>query len=163
MHFFMHSYIRGTRAECWSTLTVCTLCVCVCVCVCVCLCLCIRCICGLLKNKTRILVTHQLQHLKVAEQIVVLKEVCAEENNPVELCAALEEAFPMSTVTSFGQICCACHSPAITNSEILSWVCSGRTALLFVSFHEALIQISLKSWFSCLKASEVVKGLKRNF
>uniref|UniRef100_A0A4W6CXA6 ATP-binding cassette, sub-family C (CFTR/MRP), member 4 n=1 Tax=Lates calcarifer TaxID=8187 RepID=A0A4W6CXA6_LATCA len=35
-----------------------------------------QCICGLLRNKCRILVTHQLQHLKAADQIVVLKEVC---------------------------------------------------------------------------------------
>ncbi|XP_033471881.1 ATP-binding cassette sub-family C member 4-like isoform X2 [Epinephelus lanceolatus] len=33
-----------------------------------------QCICGLLKNKTRILVTHQLHHLKAADQILVLKE-----------------------------------------------------------------------------------------
>ncbi|XP_030600304.1 multidrug resistance-associated protein 4-like [Archocentrus centrarchus] len=33
-----------------------------------------HCICGLLKNKCRILVTHQLQHLKAADQILVLKE-----------------------------------------------------------------------------------------
>ncbi|XP_076004927.1 ATP-binding cassette sub-family C member 4-like [Genypterus blacodes] len=33
-----------------------------------------RCICGLLKKKPRILVTHQLQYLKAADQIVVLKE-----------------------------------------------------------------------------------------
>ncbi|XP_068447107.1 ATP-binding cassette sub-family C member 4-like [Clinocottus analis] len=33
-----------------------------------------KCICGLLKNKSRILVTHQLQYLKAADQIVVLKE-----------------------------------------------------------------------------------------
>ncbi|TNN61497.1 Multidrug resistance-associated protein 4 [Liparis tanakae] len=33
-----------------------------------------KCICGLLKNKLRILVTHQLQYLKSADQIVVLKE-----------------------------------------------------------------------------------------
>ncbi|KAM9334128.1 ATP-binding cassette sub-family C member 4-like [Symphorus nematophorus] len=33
-----------------------------------------QCICGLLKNKCRILVTHQLQHLRAADQIVVLKE-----------------------------------------------------------------------------------------
>ncbi|XP_058478651.1 ATP-binding cassette sub-family C member 4-like [Solea solea] len=33
-----------------------------------------QCICGLLKNKTRILVTHQLQYLKAANEIVVLKE-----------------------------------------------------------------------------------------
>uniref|UniRef100_A0A3Q2W5N1 Cystic fibrosis transmembrane conductance regulator n=1 Tax=Haplochromis burtoni TaxID=8153 RepID=A0A3Q2W5N1_HAPBU len=33
-----------------------------------------QCICGLLKNKLRILVTHQLQYLKAADQIVVLKE-----------------------------------------------------------------------------------------
>ncbi|XP_061760631.1 ATP-binding cassette sub-family C member 4-like [Nerophis ophidion] len=32
------------------------------------------CICGLLKNKCRILVTHQLQHLRTADQIVVVKE-----------------------------------------------------------------------------------------
>lgn len=34
-----------------------------------------RCICGLLKKKPRILVTHQLQYLKAADEIVVLKEV----------------------------------------------------------------------------------------
>ncbi|XP_020772820.1 ATP-binding cassette sub-family C member 4-like isoform X1 [Boleophthalmus pectinirostris] len=33
-----------------------------------------QCICGLLKKKLRILVTHQLQYLKAADQIVVLKE-----------------------------------------------------------------------------------------
>ncbi|XP_038572949.1 multidrug resistance-associated protein 4 [Micropterus salmoides] len=33
-----------------------------------------QCICGLLRNKPRILVTHQLQYLKAADQIVVLKE-----------------------------------------------------------------------------------------
>ncbi|KAJ3583658.1 hypothetical protein NHX12_016210, partial [Muraenolepis orangiensis] len=33
-----------------------------------------QCICGILKNKPRILVTHQLQFLKVADQILVLKE-----------------------------------------------------------------------------------------
>lgn len=37
----------------------------------------IRCICGLLKNKSRVLVTHQLQHLRAANQILVLQEVCA--------------------------------------------------------------------------------------
>uniref|UniRef100_A0A8D0AYB3 Cystic fibrosis transmembrane conductance regulator n=1 Tax=Sander lucioperca TaxID=283035 RepID=A0A8D0AYB3_SANLU len=39
-----------------------------------------QCICGLLKNKPRILVTHQLQYLQVADQIVVLKETVAEES-----------------------------------------------------------------------------------
>ncbi|KAG7234392.1 hypothetical protein INR49_004821, partial [Caranx melampygus] len=34
-----------------------------------------QCICGLLKNKCRVLVTHQLQHLRAADHIVVLKEV----------------------------------------------------------------------------------------
>ncbi|KAM3857219.1 ATP-binding cassette sub-family C member 4-like [Diretmus argenteus] len=33
-----------------------------------------QCICGLLKKKPRILVTHQLQYLKAADQILVLKE-----------------------------------------------------------------------------------------
>uniref|UniRef100_A0A8C1I0L0 Cystic fibrosis transmembrane conductance regulator n=1 Tax=Cyprinus carpio carpio TaxID=630221 RepID=A0A8C1I0L0_CYPCA len=33
-----------------------------------------RCICGILKDKPRILVTHQLQYLKAANQILVLKE-----------------------------------------------------------------------------------------
>ncbi|KAF3857370.1 hypothetical protein F7725_009229 [Dissostichus mawsoni] len=33
-----------------------------------------KCICGLLKNKLRILVTHQLQYLQAADQIIVLKE-----------------------------------------------------------------------------------------
>uniref|UniRef100_A0A3B4B9R6 Uncharacterized protein n=1 Tax=Periophthalmus magnuspinnatus TaxID=409849 RepID=A0A3B4B9R6_9GOBI len=35
-----------------------------------------HCIRGLLKNKCRILVTHQLQYLKGADHIIVLKEVC---------------------------------------------------------------------------------------
>uniref|UniRef100_A0A3B4TBB4 Multidrug resistance-associated protein 4 n=1 Tax=Seriola dumerili TaxID=41447 RepID=A0A3B4TBB4_SERDU len=34
-----------------------------------------ECICGLLRKKPRILVTHQLQYLKAADQIIVLKEV----------------------------------------------------------------------------------------
>uniref|UniRef100_A0A672ZTS9 Cystic fibrosis transmembrane conductance regulator n=1 Tax=Sphaeramia orbicularis TaxID=375764 RepID=A0A672ZTS9_9TELE len=34
-----------------------------------------KCICGFLRNKPRILVTHQLQYLKAADQIIVLKEV----------------------------------------------------------------------------------------
>ena len=42
-----------------------------------------RCICGLLRKKPRILVTHQLQYLKAADQIVVLKQVC------VDVCACL--------------------------------------------------------------------------
>ncbi|KAM9328000.1 ATP-binding cassette sub-family C member 4 isoform 2-T2 [Pholidichthys leucotaenia] len=33
-----------------------------------------QCICGILRNKLRILVTHQLQYLKTADQIIVLKE-----------------------------------------------------------------------------------------
>ncbi|XP_076736105.1 ATP-binding cassette sub-family C member 4 [Maylandia zebra] len=33
-----------------------------------------KCICGLLKNKCRILVTHQLRHLREVDQILVLKE-----------------------------------------------------------------------------------------
>ncbi|CAJ1086991.1 LOW QUALITY PROTEIN: multidrug resistance-associated protein 4-like [Xyrichtys novacula] len=33
-----------------------------------------KCICGLLKNKIRIVVTHQLQHLRTTDQILVLKE-----------------------------------------------------------------------------------------
>lgn len=35
----------------------------------------IRCICGLLREKCRILVTHQLQHLQAADHIVLLQEV----------------------------------------------------------------------------------------
>uniref|UniRef100_A0A3P8UDT2 Multidrug resistance-associated protein 4 n=1 Tax=Amphiprion percula TaxID=161767 RepID=A0A3P8UDT2_AMPPE len=45
-----------------------------------------ECICGVLKKKPRILVTHQLQYLKAADQIVVLKEVVqpAEEESRLE-------------------------------------------------------------------------------
>uniref|UniRef100_A0A671UTP6 Multidrug resistance-associated protein 4-like n=1 Tax=Sparus aurata TaxID=8175 RepID=A0A671UTP6_SPAAU len=39
-----------------------------------------QCICGLLRNKPRILVTHQLQYLKAVDQILVLKETVAEES-----------------------------------------------------------------------------------
>jgi ABC-type transport system involved in cytochrome bd biosynthesis fused ATPase/permease subunit len=34
-----------------------------------------RCICGTLKDKTRVLVTHQVQFLKKADLIVVMKDV----------------------------------------------------------------------------------------
>uniref|UniRef100_A0A3Q2CN40 Multidrug resistance-associated protein 4 n=1 Tax=Cyprinodon variegatus TaxID=28743 RepID=A0A3Q2CN40_CYPVA len=39
-----------------------------------------QCICGLLKNKCRVLVTHQLQFLKAADRILVLREVDAPHN-----------------------------------------------------------------------------------
>uniref|UniRef100_A0A674EKH8 Multidrug resistance-associated protein 4 n=1 Tax=Salmo trutta TaxID=8032 RepID=A0A674EKH8_SALTR len=39
-----------------------------------------QCICGILKNKPRILVTHQLQYLQAVDQILVLKETIAEES-----------------------------------------------------------------------------------
>lgn len=45
-----------------------------------------RCICGLLKKKPRILVTHQLQYLKAADEIVVLKEVCVFKCVCIHLC-----------------------------------------------------------------------------
>uniref|UniRef100_A0AAX7TYV4 Multidrug resistance-associated protein 4 n=1 Tax=Astatotilapia calliptera TaxID=8154 RepID=A0AAX7TYV4_ASTCA len=50
-----------------------------------------KCICGLLKNKCRILVTHQLRHLREVDQILVLKEVCtpAKENCLKEACLLL--------------------------------------------------------------------------
>lgn len=64
---------------------------------------CIRCICGVLKNKPRILVTHQLQYLKAADQILVLKEVSPhvpklhaqylpsyKRNAPVHVCFTLQ-------------------------------------------------------------------------
>uniref|UniRef100_A0A8C2XF66 Multidrug resistance-associated protein 4 n=1 Tax=Cyclopterus lumpus TaxID=8103 RepID=A0A8C2XF66_CYCLU len=40
-----------------------------------------ECICGLLRKKPRILVTHQLQYLKAADQIVVLKQVCVYQSH----------------------------------------------------------------------------------
>lgn len=45
-----------------------------------CVCSRVRCICGLLRNKCRVLVTHQLQHLRTADQILVLREVCGTSN-----------------------------------------------------------------------------------
>uniref|UniRef100_A0A3Q1GLD7 ATP-binding cassette, sub-family C (CFTR/MRP), member 4 n=1 Tax=Acanthochromis polyacanthus TaxID=80966 RepID=A0A3Q1GLD7_9TELE len=49
-----------------------------------------QCIFGLLKNKCRVLVTHQLQHLTAADHILVLKEVCGplEENDLMKLATA---------------------------------------------------------------------------
>ena len=35
----------------------------------------IRCVCGELKDKPRILVTHQLQYLRAADKILILQEV----------------------------------------------------------------------------------------
>lgn len=44
------------------------------------------CICKHLKNKTRILVTHQLQYLKNADLIVVMNKVCT-ETDETEICS----------------------------------------------------------------------------
>lgn len=34
------------------------------------------CICGFLEGKTRVLVTHQLQYLRMADDIIILSNVC---------------------------------------------------------------------------------------
>uniref|UniRef100_A0A674EJH8 Multidrug resistance-associated protein 4 n=1 Tax=Salmo trutta TaxID=8032 RepID=A0A674EJH8_SALTR len=54
-----------------------------------------QCICGILKNKPRILVTHQLQYLQAVDQILVLKEVCSWQNLTFYICCPLtwEEAW----------------------------------------------------------------------
>ena len=49
-----------------------------------CVCVLSRCICGILMDKPRILVTHQLQYLKAADQILVLKEVCTSPSSPIQ-------------------------------------------------------------------------------
>uniref|UniRef100_A0A669C2N7 Multidrug resistance-associated protein 4 n=1 Tax=Oreochromis niloticus TaxID=8128 RepID=A0A669C2N7_ORENI len=56
-----------------------------------------KCICGLLKNKCRILVTHQLQHLRDVDQILVLKEVCTplKENSLKECCSEITNSKTM--------------------------------------------------------------------
>uniref|UniRef100_A0A8C4NTL8 ATP-binding cassette, sub-family C (CFTR/MRP), member 4 n=1 Tax=Dicentrarchus labrax TaxID=13489 RepID=A0A8C4NTL8_DICLA len=59
-----------------------------------------QCICGLLKNKCRILVTHQQQHLKAADQIVVIKEVCAPAEELFQLKSKAVLLFLLSGLTA---------------------------------------------------------------
>lgn len=40
---------------------------------------CFRCVCGLMKKKTRILVTHQLQFLPEVDRVFVLHMVCLDD------------------------------------------------------------------------------------
>ncbi|XP_076871404.1 ATP-binding cassette sub-family C member 4 isoform X2 [Brachyhypopomus gauderio] len=51
-----------------------------------------QCICGILKKKPRILVTHQLQYLKAADYILVLKEgqIVAQGTYPELLCSGVD-------------------------------------------------------------------------
>lgn len=107
------------------------------------LCFTIRCICGLLKNKCRILVTHQLQHLRAADQILVLKEVCA----PLEhILIKPATAFSKCAFLCGGQICRKLYFiyrsllPSQQTESVPS-VCSGGTAPPILH-HEAIAQIS---------------------
>lgn len=52
----------------------------------------------MLKNKPRILVTHQLQYLKAADQILVLKEVGASLSWSPEEQSCNRRAFPPSLI-----------------------------------------------------------------
>uniref|UniRef100_A0A671UTK7 Multidrug resistance-associated protein 4 n=1 Tax=Sparus aurata TaxID=8175 RepID=A0A671UTK7_SPAAU len=70
-----------------------------------------QCISGLLKNKCRVLVTHQLQHLRAADQILVLKEVCGTYNqlqhsglDIVSLLRSEEEQDRLSQLASPGRL-----------------------------------------------------------
>ncbi|XP_011696221.1 PREDICTED: probable multidrug resistance-associated protein lethal(2)03659 [Wasmannia auropunctata] len=56
-------------------------------------CLVDKCICGYLKGKTRILVTHQLQHLQLADQIIVMNNGRIEQKGTFEELQALGHDF----------------------------------------------------------------------
>uniref|UniRef100_A0A8C5C4F8 Cystic fibrosis transmembrane conductance regulator n=1 Tax=Gadus morhua TaxID=8049 RepID=A0A8C5C4F8_GADMO len=68
-----------------------------------------KCICGILKDKPRILVTHQLQYLKVADQILVLKEVC----RPLLPCPITEQ--------STRHFCSCMAKPDQTHTQLLTY------------------------------------------
>uniref|UniRef100_A0A4W6CWU9 ATP-binding cassette, sub-family C (CFTR/MRP), member 4 n=1 Tax=Lates calcarifer TaxID=8187 RepID=A0A4W6CWU9_LATCA len=90
-----------------------------------------QCICGLLRNKCRILVTHQLQHLKAADQIVVLKEVCAET-----VCTMAEETRVEGDISGHVYLkyfTAGCNPVVLVNiSEKLLFLFSGLTAVAVV-------------------------------
>ncbi|EDV27233.1 uncharacterized protein TRIADDRAFT_54972 [Trichoplax adhaerens] len=56
-----------------------------------------KCICGILKNKTRILVTHQLHHLRSANKIIVLKDGSIKYIDTFENLQAKSEFFSKTT------------------------------------------------------------------
>uniref|UniRef100_A0A8C5FVQ8 Cystic fibrosis transmembrane conductance regulator n=1 Tax=Gadus morhua TaxID=8049 RepID=A0A8C5FVQ8_GADMO len=72
-----------------------------------------KCICGILKDKPRILVTHQLQYLKVADQILVLKEVC----RPLLPCPITEQS-TRHFCSCMGHYLSRCTSNSVINSSL---------------------------------------------
>lgn len=95
-----------------------------------------RCISGLLKNKCRVLVTHQLQHLRAADQILVLKEVCVPiiRNNSIKLLKLIRSSEIEGDVFLFLRVSHLFVSPRVTScARVRTTSCSTRasTSCLF--------------------------------
>uniref|UniRef100_A0A8D3BPU4 Multidrug resistance-associated protein 4 n=1 Tax=Scophthalmus maximus TaxID=52904 RepID=A0A8D3BPU4_SCOMX len=102
----------------------------------------IRCICGLLKNKTRVLVTHQLQHLRTNDHILILKEVCVDEDH--FLCNMVEETREEGDVSG---------------SIYLQYFTGGRNPLALLAI---VVLIMIPSLLLGLTAAAVVFGYARS-
>uniref|UniRef100_A0A671US37 Multidrug resistance-associated protein 4 n=1 Tax=Sparus aurata TaxID=8175 RepID=A0A671US37_SPAAU len=81
-----------------------------------------QCISGLLKNKCRVLVTHQLQHLRAADQILVLKEVCVPiiRNNSIKLLKLIRSSEIEGDVFLFLRVSHLFVSPRVTSFRTMA-------------------------------------------
>uniref|UniRef100_A0A674EVC9 Multidrug resistance-associated protein 4 n=1 Tax=Salmo trutta TaxID=8032 RepID=A0A674EVC9_SALTR len=105
------------------------------------------CICGILKNKPRILVTHQLQYLQSADQILVLKEVCSWQGLTFYTCCPLtwEEALENRVMTD--------KSPSLCSGLTLASVIFGfaRSLLMFNVLVKAAQSLHNRMFISILR------------
>uniref|UniRef100_A0A674EZA3 Multidrug resistance-associated protein 4 n=1 Tax=Salmo trutta TaxID=8032 RepID=A0A674EZA3_SALTR len=105
------------------------------------------CICGILKNKPRILVTHQLQYLQSADQILVLKEVCSWQGLTFYTCCPLtwEEALENRVMTD--------KSPSLCSGLTLASVIFGfaRSLVMFNVLVKAAQSLHNRMFISILR------------
>ncbi|XP_023251163.1 ABC transporter C family member 13-like [Seriola lalandi dorsalis] len=85
-----------------------------------------QCICGRLKNKCGVLVAHQLQHLRAADQILVMKEghVTA-QGSYSELCSSDPDTASMPGHTVVTQLCSHSSESNCTHQLPVETVCTA--------------------------------------
>ncbi|XP_067459760.1 ATP-binding cassette sub-family C member 4-like isoform X2 [Thunnus thynnus] len=126
-----------------------------------------ECICGLLRKKPRILVTHQLQYLKAADQIVVLKQgqVVARgtyselQRSGLDLTSLLkedegQEEERQGTTPIPGTVSRCPHTLSDNSMSSMSSLSSSRYSLIEGTEPLAVVTFVLQDWWLACWASE---------
>ncbi|XP_044222047.1 ATP-binding cassette sub-family C member 4-like isoform X2 [Thunnus albacares] len=126
-----------------------------------------ECICGLLRKKPRILVTHQLQYLKAADQIVVLKQgqVVAQgtyselQRSGLDLTSLLkedegQEEERQGTTPIPGTVSRCPHTLSDNSMSSMSSLSSSRYSLIEGTEPLAVVTFVLQDWWLACWASE---------